>query len=113
MGDCGNNNVKENWICPVLLGTKIKHGGKWISGKEFKYKILFSSINLSVSIMMNVCREPYWGAMPPGRNLTLTKVKFLSQPLSGNSCVSHNSLHLGWSSQTKAKSIVLQGPAVS
>ena len=26
------------------------------------------------------CREPYWGAMPPGRNLTLTKVKFIVPP---------------------------------
>ena len=25
------------------------------------------------------CKEPYCGAMPPGRNLTLTNVKFFSQ----------------------------------
>ena len=42
-------------------------------------------------------------------NIILSEVKlaFLSQPLSRNSCVSHSSLHLGWSAQTKVKLLVL------
>ena len=46
------------------------------------------------------------------KKLTLTNVKFLSQPLIENFCVSHNPLLLGYRAQTKVKPIVLQGPAV-
>ena len=50
--------------------------------------------------------------MPTGRNLTLSKVKFFSQPLERIPVLAIILLHLGWSTQTKVKPIILQGPAV-
>ena len=92
---------RESWVQKIEnIDTTVKENAKC-------KKLLTENIQ---------CREPYWGAMPPGRNLTLTKMKFFSQPLSRNSCVSHNPLHLGWSTQTKVKFFVppdLQIPELS
>ena len=43
------------------------------------------------TLSSDLCGETYWGVKPPGRNLTLTKMNFLSQSLlSRDSYASHD-----------------------